>query len=142
MSSSRPITILYDSECAMCRSQMRLIARLDWCHRLSQMPATDPRALDVAAGLTRENLLEAIHCVTPDGRVHRGARCFRHLAMRLPLLVPLGLVLWFPGVIWVAEKIYRRVSRKRHGFSRWFGGKEQCAFAPTRPVNERDVPGK
>ena len=122
MSSSHPITVLYDSECAMCRSQMRLIARLDWCHQLCQMPATDPQALDVAAGLTRENLLEAIHCVTPGGHVYRGARCFRHLAMRLPLLVPLGLVLWFPGVIWLAEKIYRRVSRNRHELSRWFGG--------------------
>jgi predicted DCC family thiol-disulfide oxidoreductase YuxK len=122
MSSSRPITILYDSECAMCRSQMRLIARLDWCHRLCLMPATDPQAMDLAVGLTRENLLEAIHCVTPNGRVYRGARCFRHLAMRLPLLVPLGLVLWFPGVIGVAEEVYHRVSQSRHAFSRWFGG--------------------
>lgn len=118
MGSLRPIVVLFDSDCALCRSQMRFITRLDWLHKLSLVPLTDPCANILVPGATTGDLREAIHCVTPDGRVHRGARCFRHLAVRLPLLVPLALALWLPGVIGLAEKFYGWVSRNRHRFER------------------------
>ena len=63
-------------------------------------------ALQVAPGFSREQLLAAMHCVARDGRVHRGARCIRHIGMRLPLVMPLALLLWVPGVIWFALKVF------------------------------------
>ncbi|MCX6967863.1 MAG: DUF393 domain-containing protein [Verrucomicrobia bacterium] len=116
--------VLFDDECPLCTFQMRLLTWLDWCNALSAVPISDPRAQAAAPQLTREQLLEAIHCVTAEGRIHRGARCIRFLGMRLPLLVPVGLVLWIPGAIQVAEMIYRWVSRNRHLLSRIFGCKE------------------
>ncbi len=81
-----------------------------------------------------------MHCVTPDGRIYRGARCVRYLGMRMPLLVPLALVLWFPGVIRVAEKVYAWVSRNRYVLSRVFGCKEACAVLPQRERrNEKEI---
>ena len=50
----------------------------------------------------------------------------------MPLLVPVALVLWIPGVIWIAEKIYTWVSRKRYVLSKVFGCKEACAILPER----------
>jgi predicted DCC family thiol-disulfide oxidoreductase YuxK len=50
----------------------------------------------------------------------------------MPLLVPMALVLWVPGVIWIAEKIYQWVSRNRHVLSRFLGCKEACAIMPQR----------
>ena len=86
-------------------------------------------------------MLEAIHCVAKDGRIYRGARCFRYAGMRMPLLVPVALVLWIPGVIWVAEKIYMKISRNRLVLSRLFGCKEACAIMPMRKrVNESTAP--
>ena len=41
-------------------------------------------------------------------------------------------MLWLPGVIWVAELVYRWVSRNRHLLSRLFGCKEACTLLPTR----------
>jgi len=41
-------------------------------------------------------------------------------------------VLWFPGVIWIAEKIYMWISRNRLLLSRLFGCKEACAILPAR----------
>jgi predicted DCC family thiol-disulfide oxidoreductase YuxK len=52
--------------------------------------------------------------------------------MRLPALVPVGLFLWIPGVIQIAEIIYRWVSRNRHVLSRVFGCKDACALLPKR----------
>ena len=124
--------VLYDGECSLCTFQMRVITWLDWFNTVTLVPIANPLAAELAPQLTREALLEAIHCVAKDGRLHRGARCLRFIGMRMPLAVPVALLLWIPGVIWVAEKIYMGVSRNRHWLSRVFGCKEACVIMPTR----------
>jgi predicted DCC family thiol-disulfide oxidoreductase YuxK len=124
--------VLYDGDCPMCVFQMKVLSWLDWRDVLALVPLSDPRAKEIAPQITREDLLEAIHCVTPDGRVYRGARAIRFVGMRLPLLVPVALFLWIPGVIWVAEIVYRWVSRNRLLLSRVFGCKDACAIMPKR----------
>ena len=120
--------VIYDGDCPMCSAQMRLLRRLDWFHRLRMLPLADPAVREAAPSLSHETLLEAIHCVTPSGRVYRGARCLRFVGMRTPLLLPLALLLWLPGMIWVADKIYQRVSRNRYLLSRLFGCQGSCAI--------------
>jgi predicted DCC family thiol-disulfide oxidoreductase YuxK len=124
--------VLYDGECPMCTFQMKVLSWLDWFHRLALVPLSDPRAHEIAPQLTREDLLEAIHCVTPQGRVYRGARAIRFVGMRLPLLVPVALFLWFPGVIQIAEIIYKWISKNRLILSRVFGCKDACSILPAR----------
>ena len=124
--------VLYDGECPMCTFQMKVLSWLDWFHTLALMPLSDERAHQIAPQLTREDLLEAIHCVTPQGRIYRGARAIRFVGMRLPLLVPVALFLWIPGVIQVAEIIYQHISRNRLFLSRIFGCKDACAILPAR----------
>jgi predicted DCC family thiol-disulfide oxidoreductase YuxK len=130
--------VLYDDECPLCTFQMRVLGWLDWCNATRLVPLSNPLAAEIAPQPTREDLLEAIHCVARDGRIHRGARCIRFVGMRMPLLVPLALFLWLPGVIFFAEKIYAWVSRNRHLLSRAFGCKEACAFMPSRK-REHDI---
>lgn len=135
MTESQPrrrITVLYDDACPLCTFQMKLLTWLDWCHVTDLLPISDPRANAAGGGIRREDLLEAIHCIDRTGRVYRGARCVRFVGMRMPLLVPLALVLWLPGAIQVAEIIYRWVSRNRHQLSRWFGCKGACDLLPAR----------
>ena len=134
----KPHIVLYDDACPMCTFQMKLLSWLDWRGVLALMPLSDPRAREIAPQLTREDLLEAIHCVRPDGRIYRGARAIRFLGMRLPLLVPVALFLWIPGVIFLAEMAYRWVSRNRLVLSRVFGCKEACAILPKR-AREQDA---
>jgi predicted DCC family thiol-disulfide oxidoreductase YuxK len=119
---------------------MKVLTWLDWFNVLTLLPLSHPRAREIAPQLTREDLLAAIHCVTPEGRIYRGARCLRFVGMRLPLLVPVALCLWIPGVIWIAERIYTWISRHRHWLSRLFGCKDACAIMPTRKrANESEV---
>ena len=124
--------VLYDGECPMCTFQMKVLSWLDWFHTLALVPLSDPRAHEIAPQLTREDLLEAIHCVTPEGRIYRGARAIRFVGMRLPLLVAVALFLWLPGVIQIAEIIYRWISKNRLILSRVFGCKDACAILPAR----------
>ena len=76
--------------------------------------------------------MEAIHCVPREGEVLRGARALRFIGLRMPLLTPVALVMWLPGVIWIAELVYGCVSRNRHLLSRVFGCKSACAIMPER----------
>jgi predicted DCC family thiol-disulfide oxidoreductase YuxK len=124
--------ILYDDQCPLCTFQMKLLTWLDWFNVLSLAPVSDAASATLAPQLTRAQLLEAIHCISREGRIYRGARCIRFIGFRLPLLIPLSLVLWVPGVIWVAEKVYAWVSRNRHLLSRLFGCKGACAIFPER----------
>jgi predicted DCC family thiol-disulfide oxidoreductase YuxK len=143
MNATRPTHILlYDDTCPICTFQMRLLTWLDWRNAFSLLPISNPRATEIAPQLPREELLEAIHCVTMGGRIYRGARAIRYAGLRLPLLVPLALVLWIPGVIWVAEKVYQWVARNRYFLSRIFGCKEACALLPSRErANEKEAAG-
>ena len=124
--------VLYDGDCSLCTFQMRVITWLDWFHAVSLLPIADPRAAALAPQLTRHDLLEAIHCLTKDGKIHRGARCLRFIGLRMPLAFPFALILWIPGVIYLAEIGYRWISRNRHLLSRVFGCKEACAIMPAR----------
>ena len=132
--------VLFDDECSLCTFQSRLITWLDWFNTVTLLPISSPRASEVAPRLTRTDLHEAIHCVTRDGKIHRGARCLRFVGMRMPLAAPFALLMWLPGVIWVAEIFYRWISRNRYLLSRVFGCKEACAIMPVRRrANEHEL---
>ena len=132
--------VLYDDECPLCTFQMRLLTWLDWFGAVSFLAVSDENAAAAAPGITREQLLEAIHCVAANGKIYRGARCIRFLGLRLPLLFPVGLFLWIPGVIQVAEVVYQWVIRNLLLLSSWFGCKEACAILPPRR-RDGDSPG-
>ena len=124
--------VLYDDECPLCVFQMKLLTWLDWLHVASLVPLSSEEAKVAAPQLDRETLRSAMHVVTGDGRILRGARCIRFLSLRMPLLFPLGLLLWVPGVIWIAEIVYALVARNRLVLSRLFGCKDACSIMPAR----------
>lgn len=138
MNDARANLVLYDGDCPLCRGQMRVIDRLDWFGALHLLPISDPLTAEMAPELTRDELLEAIHCRAPDGRIYRGARCLRFVGLRLPLLVPVALFLWLPGMIQLADRFYLWGSRRRYGLSRLFGCKEACArTGPVEPGSDK-----
>ncbi|MEX0741761.1 MAG: DUF393 domain-containing protein [Phycisphaeraceae bacterium] len=129
------LTVLYDDGCPMCTFQSRLLSRLDWFDRVTMRPLSAAGGQQLAGDIDQAQLREAIHCFEPDGRVFRGARALRHVGMRLPLTAPFALLLWIPGVIFVAERVYAWVSRNRHLLSRWFGCTTACRVLPERNRN-------
>lgn len=133
-------TVLYDDECSFCTFQMKLLSWLDWGSRFALIPASDSRVKLLAPELTAQQLNEAIHCVTTKSGIHRGARAIRFISLRLPLLWPLALLLWLPGVILIAERAYVVISRNRQHISRLFGCKGACAVMPHRAGMETKSP--
>ncbi|MEY5009994.1 MAG: hypothetical protein RLZZ253_1133 [Verrucomicrobiota bacterium] len=124
--------VLYDDQCPLCTFQMRLLSWMDWSNRLALVPLSSDTARNAAPSISPDELRSAIHCVTPEGKIHRGARAIRFASLRLPLLVPVALFLWIPGVIQIAEVVYRVISENRYLLSRWFGCSEACSILPKR----------
>jgi predicted DCC family thiol-disulfide oxidoreductase YuxK len=124
--------VLYDDECPLCVFQMKLLTWLDWLHVATVVPLSSERAREAAPQVDPETLRAAMHVVTSDGKVYRGARCIRFLAMRMPLVFPLALLLWIPGAIWIAEIVYSHVANNRMLLSRVFGCKDACSVMPAR----------
>jgi predicted DCC family thiol-disulfide oxidoreductase YuxK len=132
--------VLYDDECALCVFQVKMLTWLDWLNAAAFVPLSSDRAKDAAPQLDRETLRAAMHVLASRGRVYRGARCIRFLSLRMPLLIPLGLLLWVPGVIWIAEHVYNRVANNRLFLSRLFGCKQACAVMPKRNREQDTIP--
>jgi predicted DCC family thiol-disulfide oxidoreductase YuxK len=124
--------VLYDDACPLCTFQMKLLTWLDWLNVAALIPLSSDKAHDLAPQLTADQLRSAMHVITSDGRILRGARGIRFLSLRMPLLIPLGLLLWVPGIIWIAEIVYQRVANNRLVLSRIFGCKDACSIMPTR----------
>lgn len=124
--------MLYDDACPMCTFQMKTITWLDWFGTCRFVPVSSPTSQAAAPKLSREDLMAAMHCIASDGRIYRGARAIRFLGMRIPLLIPLALVLWIPGIIQIAEIIYQWISRHRYQLSRIFGCAGACSLLPER----------
>jgi predicted DCC family thiol-disulfide oxidoreductase YuxK len=130
MSLSRRHRIIFDDDCGLCTAAVRWLVRLDWLGALQLVPASQVRDGSVDLPVAPQALEAAIHCVTVDGRVLVGIGALRFIGLRLPLVVPLALLLWVPGIAWLARRGYSRVSRHRQTLSRWLG----CRTACTRRV--------
>jgi hydrogenase expression/formation protein HypE len=107
--------LLYDGDCAFCRAWVDWIRRHDRGGAIRPVPFQD---VDPAAyGLTRAALEEAMHLVAPDGRTWRGAAAAREIVARLPRWRWAAWALRVPGALWVAERVYRWIARRRHRFA-------------------------
>ena len=124
--------VIYDGNCPMCTFQMRALSWLDWFRCLRFVPSQDPSVAEHAPGVAKEELDAAIHLASREGRLYRGARALRFACLRVPPLIPVALVLWVPGVIWIAERAYDFVSKRRYKISKLFGCKGACKVLPER----------
>lgn len=116
--------VIYDGGCPFCCRVARRLQRLDWLNRLQWLPAQEAEAEARARGVSAAQLLQALHCFSRQGRIYSGARALRFVGLRLPLLCLPALLLCLPGALAVAEKLYRAVAARRHG---WGGcPKEAC----------------
>jgi predicted DCC family thiol-disulfide oxidoreductase YuxK len=107
----------YDGDCGFCIRVVRWLARLDW---LRQVTWTAYQSLEqLPQGLSREDLDRAAYLEdTRRQRRFRGFYAFRRLTLRLPPLLPLAPLFWFPGVDLVGRAVYRWVAANRQRISR------------------------
>ncbi len=107
-------TLIYDGECEFCRRQVDRVARWDRNERITPVPFQDA---DLSRyGLSRAAAEEAMHLVSPREEVWRGAQAGREIVQLLPGGKLLSWLFRLPGAMFIAERVYRWVARRRHRF--------------------------
>ncbi len=110
--------------------------KLDWLGRLEAIPALQLALLhpELSKRFPPNELLEAIHGVTSDGRLVRGAACVRWASWQLPLGWPLAMILWVMCCLRVDEMGYQWVAGNRHRISSWLGIPATCGLPKAKTM--------
>lgn len=112
--------LVYDGQCPFCRAAVRLLRAMDWLRRIRPMDL-HTQAAEVAGrapDLTREQMMEAMQLITPDGRVYPGFFGFRQAAWLLPALWPTVPLWYLPGLPRLGPAVYAWIARRRYKLSR------------------------
>ena len=64
--------VLYDGHCRFCTAQSRNVEKLAKAGTLELVSFQEPGVLERFPGVTHEACMEAMHLITPSGRVYRG----------------------------------------------------------------------
>lgn len=102
--------LVYDDSCALCRRWVGRVKRWDRRDLVRLLPLQDPSAPQLTRR-PRDALRQAAHLVRPDGAVFAGAAAARELFRYLPLGWLGRAFFAIPGVLPVAERVYRWIAR-------------------------------
>ncbi len=109
--------IIYDGHCVFCRGSLARLLTLDFTGKLEPVdyqPFENPSELHPK--LTREICHSRMQLVTKDGKLYGGFYAFQNLTLKLPLLMPLAPLVFFPGVNLIGEKAYDLIAKNRYLF--------------------------
>ena len=113
--NERRWVLYYDGDCGLCDRAKRWLSRTDIFHRIAWVPYQSLER--PPQGLTWKDLERAVYLDAGQGRLDEGYYAFRMLTLRLPLLVALAPIFWFPGMNLVGEAVYGWVARNRYRIS-------------------------
>jgi predicted DCC family thiol-disulfide oxidoreductase YuxK len=119
----KPLLILYDGECQLCRRTVAILGTMDVWRALEPVAGLsgDPRRRQQAE-LTDDMLTRDMY-VLREGQPLRGYDGYVAIAERIAMLWPLSFVMKLPPVAAVGRIVYRRVADAR-----------QCSIVPHPPA--------
>lgn len=118
--TSASFTLLYDGACPFCRREVRWLRKVDRLGRMAYEDIADPDFSPERFGVTREQVVSALHGIRADGTVLRGMAAVREAyrsAGRGWIMAPTGWPLLRP----LFDVLYRLFARHRLRLGRWFG---------------------
>jgi predicted DCC family thiol-disulfide oxidoreductase YuxK len=133
------LKLLYDGECPFCRREAQWLKRRD---RAGRLVLEDISALGFDPsryGLARQEVMDVLHGVLPDGRIVRGVEALRQAYQAIGLgwlVAPTRL----PVVRGALDRMYAAFARNRVGLGRWFGRRCQggvCSMLKTQDLRPK-----
>jgi predicted DCC family thiol-disulfide oxidoreductase YuxK len=106
------LIVLYDGECGFCVRTARILRGLDAFELLELRDFRKDGALDGLPPIAPADLERRMH-VLGAGAVRAGYRGLVSVALRVPLLVPLGVIGSFPGAHFLGDPVYDHVAARR-----------------------------
>jgi predicted DCC family thiol-disulfide oxidoreductase YuxK len=110
--------IIYDGNCGFCVENIRQLKILDCTDKLKTLDYQTSDVTQLDGRLTHEICHSQIHLLTKEGTLYGGFEAFRQLSKKIPLLLGLAPILYFPGMSWLGNKTYRWIAQHRALFHR------------------------
>jgi len=103
---SKPTEVMFDGACPLCRMEIDAYRQLQ---AKTAIEWVDVSACDfqVPADMTKQQLLQRFHLITPEGHILSGAEAFVFVWNRLPGWRWLGRLSRLPGMLYLMERLYR-----------------------------------
>ena len=108
--------VLYDGHCKFCTAQSRRLLRWARSDALELADFQDPRVLTRFPGISHEACMNAMHLVTPDGRVFRGAEAIVQALATRRLFAWIAPVYYLPGLRQLFNTLYAFLAANRYRF--------------------------
>jgi predicted DCC family thiol-disulfide oxidoreductase YuxK len=106
--------VLYDGHCKFCTAQSKRLSALARPGSLEMLNFQEPGVLDRFPGLTHEACMQAMHLVTPTGRVYRGFEAAVQAVATRPVLGLLAYTYYLPGLRQLCDWFYDRLAASRY----------------------------
>ncbi len=116
LAGERPLSVLYDGACPLCRREVAIYRGLRSVQPLRFVDVSVASGLP--PGTTREQLLARFHVQRADGTLASGADAFLTLWAHLPGWRWLARAGRLPGMAWSMERVYRLFLRWRPALQR------------------------
>lgn len=104
--------LLYDGDCRFCRASAGRLTRLAG-PKLRLVSLHEPGLLEALA-ISQEAAMQAMHLVTPEGRVFRGLEAAVQALRHRPIVGVLAKAYYLPGLRQLGDLGYRLVARYRY----------------------------
>lgn len=110
--------LLYDGNCQFCQASLRQLKVMDLFSTIKGVDYHGVADLKTLAGITPEQAHSQIHLVESDGKVYGGFEAFRRLCLKFPMLYPVTLFVYLPGMGLIGPWLYRWIAKNRYFFHR------------------------
>ncbi len=131
--ATKPWTLVYDGDCAVCTRIVRVIDRWDRRGEIETVPFQNADVTARFPWIPPEEYTEAMQLVGPGGRTWAGAEAVEQLLAILPRGRLIAWIFRVPFVGRLADRCYRWFARNRYRF----GCGEHCAIQPPSPRSTR-----
>lgn len=106
--------VIYDGECAFCRSQIKIIKTLDICGKLNFESCHDEAVRKKYNHISYEDFLSRMYVVDVVGNSYGGAEAVRYISKKLVVLWPLAILLHIPYSNSFWHWLYDTIARNRY----------------------------
>jgi len=107
--------LIYDGHCGFCLASVNMLKVMDLfgCVKMVDFQTVGD-IQHLHATLTKEKCMSQIHLVEPDGALYGGFEAFRRLCLVKPMLYPMLLIVYFPGMGVIGPRIYQWIAKNRY----------------------------
>jgi len=107
----RNIEVYYDGNCAFCIKWLSRIKRVDNLNRIHITSSLNQG--QIPQEIDQIRLLTEMGAKDENGEIYYGADAFEQVFARIPVLIPIAILLKVPGVILIARYIYKIIAKNR-----------------------------